>query len=40
MPKKALIAWGGWEGHTPERSANVIRALLELSSNPTEGSQS
>ena len=29
MPKKALIAWGGWEGHTPERSANVIRALLE-----------
>lgn len=29
MPKKALIAWGGWEGHTPEQSANVVRTLLE-----------
>lgn len=27
--KTALIAWGGWEGHTPERSANVIREMLE-----------
>jgi hypothetical protein len=27
--KTALIAWGGWEGHTPERSANIIREILE-----------
>ena len=27
--KKALIVWGGWEGHTPERSAGVIRSMLE-----------
>lgn len=29
MAKKALIAWGGWEGHTPERSAEIVRKLLE-----------
>ena len=28
MSKKALIVWGGWEGHTPERSAGVARDLL------------
>jgi uncharacterized protein len=27
--KKALICWGGWEGHTPERSTDVARDLLE-----------
>jgi uncharacterized protein len=27
--KTALIAWGGWEGHTPERSAIVVRGMLE-----------
>jgi uncharacterized protein len=27
--KSALIFWGGWEGHTPERSATVIRTMLE-----------
>ena len=26
--KKALIVWGGWEGHTPEAGANVIAGLL------------
>jgi uncharacterized protein len=26
--KTALIAWGGWEGHTPERSAAVVRDML------------
>jgi type 1 glutamine amidotransferase len=26
--KKALIFWGGWEGHTPEQSAEVVRGLL------------
>ena len=27
--KKALIVWGGWEGHTPERSADVVKGMLE-----------
>jgi uncharacterized protein len=29
MGKSALIVWGGWEGHTPERSALVVKGLLE-----------
>jgi len=29
MGKSALIVWGGWEGHTPERSAGVVKGLLE-----------
>ena len=28
MPKRALVSWGGWEGHTPERSANIVREIL------------
>ena len=27
--KKAIIVWGGWEGHTPEASANVVKEMLE-----------
>ena len=27
--KKALIVWGGWEGHTPDRSAALVREMLE-----------
>lgn len=27
--KKALIVWGGWDGHTPDRSAAVVREMLE-----------
>ena len=27
--KSALIVWGGWEGHTPERSAAAVREILE-----------
>ena len=27
--KSALVVWGGWEGHTPERSAAVVREILE-----------
>jgi uncharacterized protein len=27
--KHALICWGGWEGHTPERSAVIVRDMLE-----------
>jgi len=26
--QKALIVWGGWEGHTPEASANVVAQIL------------
>ncbi|MDB5527525.1 MAG: hypothetical protein JWR51_628 [Devosia sp.] len=29
MRRKALVVWGGMELHTPERSANVVRELLE-----------
>ncbi len=28
MTKNALIFWGGWEGHTPERSAKVVGDML------------
>lgn len=28
MAKKALIAWGGWDGHTPEQSAAVMNEIL------------
>ena len=28
MSKSALIVWGGWEGHTPERSARLVGELL------------
>ena len=27
--KKALIVWGGWEGHTPQACANIISKLLQ-----------
>jgi uncharacterized protein len=30
--KQALICWGGWEGHTPERSTEVTREILERNS--------
>ena len=29
MAKKALIVWGGWDGHTPEQSARFVGNLLE-----------
>ena len=28
MKKKALIVWGGWDGHTPDRSAAIVRDIL------------
>ena len=28
MSKAALIFWGGWEGHTPARSADIVKELL------------
>lgn len=29
MARKALIFWGGWDGHTPDRSAEVVRGMLD-----------
>lgn len=29
MAKKALIVWGGWEGHEPESVAKVFKGILE-----------
>lgn len=30
MPeKRALCTWGGWEGHTPEKSMGIMKNLLE-----------
>ena len=29
MKKKALIVWGGWDGHTPDRSTAVVSHILE-----------
>jgi type 1 glutamine amidotransferase len=28
MAKKALIVWGGWDGHEPEKVANVFKKAL------------
>ncbi len=28
MGRKALIVWGGWDGHTPERSAGIVADML------------
>lgn len=28
MTKKALIFWGGWDGHTPQQSSAVVRDML------------
>jgi len=29
VTKKALIVWGGWEGHEPEQVADLFREILE-----------
>ncbi len=26
--KKALICWGGWDGHEPEKCANIFAPIL------------
>ncbi len=28
MTKRALIFWGGWDGHTPEQTAHVLAGML------------
>lgn len=27
--RRALIVWGGWNGHEPERCAGIVRSMLE-----------
>ena len=29
MSKKALIVWGGWDGHEPEKCASIMASVLE-----------
>jgi type 1 glutamine amidotransferase len=29
-PKKALCTWGGWNGHTPEKSMQIVKEILEI----------
>lgn len=29
MKKKALIVWGGWDGHQPDQVAEIFRGILE-----------
>ncbi len=29
MTRKALITWGGWEGHEPDKVAAIFRSILE-----------
>ena len=29
MSKKALVVWGGWEGHEPKQCADVFIPLLK-----------
>ena len=29
MPNRALIVWGGWEGHEPEQVADLFAGMLE-----------
>jgi len=29
MERKALITWGGWDGHEPEKVAGIFRGLLQ-----------
>ena len=26
--RKALIVWGGWDGHTPKQSAEIVAGML------------
>ncbi|MEQ9460333.1 MAG: ThuA domain-containing protein [Phycisphaeraceae bacterium] len=29
LPKKALVNWGGWDGHEPDHCAQTVRGLLD-----------
>jgi len=37
MAKTALIFWGGWEGHTPARSAGIVKDILTNSATHPHG---
>lgn len=39
MKKKALVVWGGWEGHTPKESAELFTSFLRDSGYDVEVSQ-
>ena len=36
MQKKALIVWGGWDGHEPEQVAAIFKRILEAESFDVE----
>ncbi|MDQ0253208.1 type 1 glutamine amidotransferase [Evansella vedderi] len=40
MSKKALIVWGGWDGHEPEQVANIYKGILEEENFDVEVSNS
>lgn len=40
MSKKALIVWGGWDGHEPRQVADAFREILEAESFEVEVSTS
>jgi len=40
MAKKALIVYGGWDGHTPKESAEVFKPVLEAEGYDVTMSQS
>ena len=29
VKKKALIVWGGWDGHEPDQVAEIFKGILE-----------
>jgi hypothetical protein len=39
VKKKAIVVWGGWEGHTPKESAELFAAFLRDSGFDVEISQ-
>ncbi|MGA2231183.1 MAG: ThuA domain-containing protein [Tepidisphaeraceae bacterium] len=40
MSRKALIVWGGWDGHQPQQVAGIFRGLLEKESFEVQVSDS
>lgn len=40
MKKKALIVWGGWDGHEPEQVADIFKGILEEENFDVEVSNS
>jgi len=40
MTKRALILWGGWDGHEPQAVAQVFQGILEEGGYSVEVSDS